>query len=879
LPEVIEPRQVRREMYVRAAVAVAILVFNEVVGIGPDPEPNDTVRVLGCLAVLLVGPFYWAAAGGRWPEIQAGVRMGVDVVLLTVALGAAGGLHAAPYVAIYMLVALHAGLVFGGVACMGAAVLSTLAFLALPLLQWSGVLADQPAPGGHAWVVAGFNLLIFNLSAGLGAVLAHVYHRVRRHSGRVIDELQARTRDFAQSLEEGKALGEIIQIVSSSLNPQRVLDTVARHAGNLSGAEGSAVLEFNQISQCLVPVASRNLSKTFLDQIQATPLDTSKGVMRRALVAGQPFQIADVGMALDYPYRDITLREGYWAVLGAPIVAETRTRVVMAFRKAPGAFTDRVMSLLTALANQSKVAINNAALFQELDDKSRQLEVASRHKSEFLANMSHELRTPLNAIIGYSEMLEEEAREVGQETFIADLGKIQFAGKHLLGLINNVLDLSKIEAGKMDLFLERVDIATVVREVASTIRPLVLDKGNTLKVVCPDGIGAMRADVTKLRQALLNLLSNANKFTDGGTVTLTVEHEADEARPLVVFRVADTGIGMTPAQVERIFQAFTQADASTTRKYGGTGLGLAITRSFCEMMGGDVAVESRPGQGSTFTIRLPADGVDQAALAPARPAAVAADPGSGRAGWALVIDDDAAARELLQRVLVAEGFRVTTAGGGEEGLRLARRLHPSIITLDVMMPGMDGWAVLAALKTDPALAEIPVLVVTIVDDRNLGFSLGAADYLTKPVDRERLVGALARYRKAGSSQPVLVVDDDPVTRAVIRRTVEKEGWPVAEAENGRLALQRVSEQIPALILLDLMMPEMDGFQFLAELRALEYGRTIPVVVLTAKDLSPEERRRLTGAVETILQKGIANREVIVAEIRTLLADSQRRREG
>jgi signal transduction histidine kinase/CheY-like chemotaxis protein len=509
---------------------------------------------------------------------------------------------------------------------------------------------------------------------------------------------------------------------------------------------------------------------------------------------------------------------------------------------------------------------------EELGRAYQRLEVASRHKSEFLANMSHELRTPLNAIIGYSEMLQEDAAALEQPQLVADLQKITAAGKHLLELINAVLDLSKIEAGKMDLYLETFDVAGMVRDVASVIRPLAEKNGNRLEVACDDAVGRMQADLTKLRQTLFNLLSNANKFTDHGTVALTVTRRSEPAGDWVAFEVRDTGIGMTPEQIGKLFQDFSQADASTTRKYGGTGLGLALSRRLCRMMGGDITVASEPGRGSVFTVRVPAVVADPRAPLGAAPAAAppsgAAEAPAG-AGTVLVIDDEPAVRELMQRYLTRAGFRVAAAAGGEEGLRLAEQVEPDVITLDVMMPGMDGWSVLAALKGNPRVADIPVVMLTIVDDRNLGFSLGATDYITKPLDRDRLLEVLGRYRRGG--RPVLVVDDDPTFRGLLRRLLEREGWPVIEAENGRTGLERLREVQPALIVLDLIMPETDGFEFASEVRKHEAWRSIPIVVVTSKDLTEEERRQLHRDVERILDKAGVNRDSLLAEVRSLVA--------
>ncbi len=491
---------------------------------------------------------------------------------------------------------------------------------------------------------------------------------------------------------------------------------------------------------------------------------------------------------------------------------------------------------------------------------------ANQAKSRFLASMSHELRTPLNAIIGYSEILQEEAEELGQDGFILDLQKIHAAGKHLLALINDILDLSKIEAGKMELFIETVDVATLVQGVVSTITLLVEKNGNTLVLRCEDDLGSMRADLTKLRQVLVNLLSNASKFTTRGTITLGATREQIDGAGWMRFWITDTGIGMSLEQMGKLFQAFSQADASIAHKYGGTGLGLVISRRFCQMMGGDITVESALGAGSTFTVCLPIDGVEAKTASAPQAEETAAVKSSEGLPAVLVIDDDLTVHDLMHRFLEKQRLHMVGAANGEEGLRLARELRPAVIMLDVLMPGMDGWAVLTRLKADPELAPIPVIMATILDDRNLGFALGATDYLTKPIDREYLARLLQKYRCASPPCLVLVVEDAPELRELIRRLLEKEGWMVAEAENGRVALDRVAERRPALIVLDLMMPEMDGFAFIEALRQNEAWRAIPIVVVTAKDLTAEDHQRLNGYVQNILHKGAYRRDELLQEL-------------
>ena len=495
-------------------------------------------------------------------------------------------------------------------------------------------------------------------------------------------------------------------------------------------------------------------------------------------------------------------------------------------------------------------------------------EGANRAKSTFIANMSHELRTPLSAIIGYAEMMAEEAED-GAEAgdMLPDLRKIEANARHLLGLINDVLDLSKVESGKMEVYAEGFDAGAVVRELADTAQSLMEKKANALRVEVEPGLGSMHSDVTKVRQVLLNLLSNAAKFTEGGTVTLSAERAKQDGRDWVRFSVSDTGIGMTEEQRAKLFQRFQQADASTTRKFGGTGLGLALTKAFCRMLGGDVEARSAPGQGSTFTVRLPAvyEEPESGGGETTGEGTVGRDEVSGKE-VVLVVDDDPAQRDLMTRFLEREGFAARTAADGRSGLELARVLRPRAILLDVTMPGLDGWSVLSALKADPELAKIPVVMVTFAEERGLAASLGAADYVPKPVRWERFRRVMERFREAGGD--VLVVDHDPDTRRQMRAVLEEDGWTVAEAGDGREALERIAYAVPRVVLLDLAMPVMDGFAFLRALRERPGCADVPVVVFTDRELTGDERRRLRGASQ-VLDKSNTDLRDLAGQLRAL----------
>ncbi len=507
-------------------------------------------------------------------------------------------------------------------------------------------------------------------------------------------------------------------------------------------------------------------------------------------------------------------------------------------------------------------------------EKARDLAMeASKTKSAFLASMSHELRTPLNAIIGYSEMIVEEMNDDGETRYRNDLDRIHAAGKNLLNLINEVLDLSKIEAGKMELYLEEFQLNSLIDEVVSTVQPLMEKNENALLVNVEQDIPIVRLDLTKVRQILFNLISNASKFTQKGTITLTAGTvpASDDSDAKIILKVSDTGIGLTEEQVAKLFKEFSQADSSTTRKYGGTGLGLAITKRFLDMMHGSIDVESVPDKGTTFTVKLPQiiENIEGKTV----PVKVLAENGRAHVPTntaVLVVDDDPSVRDLLLRYLSKEGYLVECVASGDEGLKRAKEILPMAIILDVMMPHKDGWAVLQEIKSDPALKSIPVVMYTMVDEKNFGLAIGASDYLIKPVSKEKILQVLEKYKQRTPRKYILIVDDDPDLLDLASRAIEKAGWNVRTAENGKSALSVLESELPSIIFLDLMMPVMDGFEFLAVFQSREEWRHIPIVVITSKDLMAEERQQLNGIVKKVIQKGDFTPEKLLKQLSSLI---------
>jgi signal transduction histidine kinase len=502
---------------------------------------------------------------------------------------------------------------------------------------------------------------------------------------------------------------------------------------------------------------------------------------------------------------------------------------------------------------------------QQAEQTQRISEDANLAKSNFLANMSHELRTPLNAIIGYSEILQEESEEIGREDCISDLQKILASGRHLLGLINDVLDLSKIEAGKMDLYLETVDVSTLIDQLTSTIQPLIAKKENILKIVSEDNLGKMHTDATKLQQILLNLLSNAAKFTENGKIQLEVKHDGD----WINFCVTDNGIGMTLEQQQKLFTPFTQADSSTTRRYGGTGLGLTISKQFAQMMGGTILLDSEFGYGSTFILSLPKKTKPITKINnELENLEIKGD------GFILVINDDATICELLQKDLSQLGYAVAVAHSSSQGIELAYKIRPDAILVGVKRHEMEESQNLRDIKNESILAHIPVIMIAMQKSAQNGYAaVDTMDCINKLQIHTQLPSLLAKYKIGDdSTKLIMIVDDDEMIRNSLTFTMKSHGLRVFQAENGQVALEHIERKNPALILLDLNMPTMNGFEFIEQLRKNEKWLSIPIVVLTSQILTAEEQTYLSQHVKTIFKKSFYKKDVLIMQVHKLISE-------
>ncbi len=682
---------------------------------------------------------------------------------------------------------------------------------------------------------------------------------------RLFDEVQARTRELTRSVAELRALSEVSQAVNSTLELQSVLRAIAAHAVALAEADAGIFCAFDEKAQVFRPQAAHEMDADLLRMVTERPVRLGEGAIGQAGLRRLAVQIADIDAEPGYALYDTVRKPGYRALLAVPLLREdSLVGGLVICRKTPGAFAAETVDLVQTLANQSVLAIENARLFEALEQKGRELAEASRHKSEFLANMSHELRTPLNAIIGFTRLVMRRARDVLPAKQHDNLGKILTSAEHLLSLINTVLDLAKIEAGRVEVRLTTFLLEPLIDQCLRTVEPMVRDGVRLAKAIEPD-LPELDTDQEKLRQILLNLLGNAAKFTESGSISVGARHRDGR----IVLEVADTGCGIPQEFLDLIFEEFRQVDSSSTRQHGGTGLGLSISRHLARLIGGDIDLASTVDVGSTFTLTFPAR-YEPPAAAPSLEASEAAGEvaRADRNRCILAIDDDPDTIYLLRENLTEAGYEVIVASDGEDGLRKARQHRPGAVVLDILMPQKDGWQVLHQLKADPETRDIPIIVLSIVDQKDLGFRLGASDYLLKPPDRDALIGALRRV--AAPPCRLLVADDDPLVPDLIRQLLEDLGCEIEAADDGRAALAMLAKRRPDVLLLDLLMPNLDGFGVLEQLAQNPALAGLPVIVLTAKTLTSDERALLQRRVLAIIEKRGLDRATLLEEVRRAL---------
>jgi signal transduction histidine kinase/CheY-like chemotaxis protein len=626
---------------------------------------------------------------------------------------------------------------------------------------------------------------------------------------------------------------------------------------HLSDADGGSLLEFDEENQEFRVRTAYGTSDELSEDLRRTRIGLHDTWVGRAALEGYPLQAPDLETVPVDPHLQRLREAGWRSVVAAPMLREGGiVGALLAARRTPGGFSEETCDVLQTFASQSALAILNARLFQELERKSAELEIASRHKSEFLASMSHELRTPLNAVIGFSEVLLE--RMFGdlnerQEEYLRD---IWGSGRHLLELLNDILDLSKVEAGRMTLEPSIFSVRDVLEYGVALTRERAVQHGVCVTLEVAPDVGEVDADELRFKQVVLNLLSNAVKFTPaGGKVVVRAIRLADELQ----VTVADTGIGVPSEDRERIFESFQQGARSASR-HEGTGLGLTLSRRIVELLGGRMWLDSSVGVGSTFGFSVPI-------VVPTR-SDRRATPVDGDSPLVVVIEDDRRSLELATLFLEGAGLRVVGVREGLEGLETVRRLRPAVVVLDIRIPGLDGWDVLSSLKRDPRTASIPVIVVSIVDERGRGFALGAAEYLVKPASREEVLSALKRTGVlSDTGRTVLVIDDDPAVCDLVTAVMEASSWRALSAESGEAGVALARQSQPSVVLLDLLMPGMDGFAVLEALQGEPATAAIPIVVLTAKAMTPEDKKRLHGRVAAVSEKGDFSARTLVDLVR------------
>ncbi|MBU6954809.1 response regulator [Hahella sp. HN01] len=763
--------------------------------------------------------------------------------------------------------------------------------------------------------VLGFALLLLLICAITLTVMANLYfHQKMRQDLQMLSKVLAENSGAALTFNDATSAGKVL----SALKENASVEAAALY----QNGEAKAFAEYPQHGAAVGLAAMAGKDGVWLRQefyVTSTPVKVNEEtvgylVLKSNLQEWDRFKqkLLSLFLVLIGGMLALTLLVSYWlkSHITQPLASLSEWAMQVSKHKdfnaraskrnedEIGHLVDSLNVMLSELARQETIVSLNRELEWEIQERKvvekdliatrNRAEEANKAKSRFLANMSHELRTPLNAIIGYSEMLQEVVAEddYEREEILDDIGKVRSAGKHLLSLINDILDISKIEAGKMQISIEAFSMEDLVDEVAGALRLLADERRNKLVVRGAGEVGVVHSDLVKVRQILFNLLSNAVKFTQDGVVELICERESADGEDWMLCRVRDTGIGISASAIKELFRPFSQADPSTTRRYGGTGLGLAISRSYATMLGGEISVTSKEGEGSEFCIRLPTTaeihgpeerivGGETVASKPPLAASDTPTPASNAMTGArlLLIDDDPTVHDILKHQLNKHGFLVSSAHSGAEGLTLAKQEEFDVIVLDIFMPGQDGWQVLQMLKSDAATAHIPVVMHTIESNAQKGYALGASDFLVKPINGARLLSILQRYQKKDAGMKVLYVDDDVHSLELVRAYMHGTGWNLIMAEDGREGLEKLDQNPDvSMILLDLIMPEMNGFEFLEQIRRNEKTADTAVIVISARDLTQAERGLLRQQAQAVLRKGMYDKSALLSRIKEVLEE-------
>jgi signal transduction histidine kinase/CheY-like chemotaxis protein len=675
-----------------------------------------------------------------------------------------------------------------------------------------------------------------------------------------IERIDTLERELAEVTRQQAATVEVLEVIGdSAFDLGRILDTVIRNAVTLCRADAGQI--WRLVGDGYRIARTLGGSEAYAEYLATVVIRPARDtVVGKVALERRATQLPDVLTDSDYWFPTGQRLGGFRTLLGVPMLhGDTVIGVLTVWRREVAEFDESQVDLLQTFAAQGAIAIASAQLFGEINEKNQALEIASKHKSEFLAHMSHELRTPLNAIIGFSEVLLERLFGEINEKQTEYLQDILNSGRHLLSLINDVLDVSKVEAGRMELELGSIPLRHVLEDSVVLLREQAAGRNQTVVLDIDDAIENVPGDERRIKQVVTNLVTNAVKFTpSGGRITVEAHRRDDE----VLVSVADTGIGIAEVDQAAIFDAFQQIKSGPEPKPEGTGLGLTLSRQIVLLHGGRMWIESEVGGGSTFTFTLPL----RTELVPQLPVPEAAAPVATGTTTLLVEDDDASIN-LLSLFVTEAGFDVAVARNGREGLELARSLRPAGIILDILLPGLDGWQFLAQAKADPELSNVPVIIVSMLDERGKGLALGAADYLVKPVGRTDLLDALARVLPLPSPATVLAIDDDPLALELVRTVLEPIGCTVLAAGNAEVGIALARTAVPDVVLLDLVMPEVDGFGVVERLKEDPATAGIPIVVLTSKTLTASDEELLRGRIAHVAQKAEFDRDALRTLIR------------